>query len=148
MSNTKMFLHNLSERHVSALSWAIFRLNTFLCEANNTINNVVLLLSTRSRVTSIKSIHWKLIAGTVGLKRYYNTKDTKEQDITITEGTWSYTTQRGCLTRKLSFRTPDDSFHIRAKNIPNTRHPLYHHKIPPSLFSKQQITTLFFSPAS
>jgi len=26
---TKMFLHNLSQRHVSALSWAIFRLNTF-----------------------------------------------------------------------------------------------------------------------
>jgi len=38
---TKMVLHNLSQRHVSTLSWAIFRLNTFLCEANHTINNVV-----------------------------------------------------------------------------------------------------------
>jgi len=44
-----MFLHNLSQRHVSALSWAIFRLKTFLYEVNHTIDNVVILLSTRSR---------------------------------------------------------------------------------------------------
>jgi len=47
-----MVLHNLSQRHVSALSWAIFRLNTFLCEVNHTANNVMSFLSTRYRVTS------------------------------------------------------------------------------------------------
>jgi hypothetical protein len=30
----RCFLRNLSQRHVSALSWAIFRLNTFFCEVN------------------------------------------------------------------------------------------------------------------
>jgi len=30
----RCFLHNLSQQHVSARSWAIFRWNTFLCEVN------------------------------------------------------------------------------------------------------------------
>ena len=34
---TKIFLHYLSQRHVSALSWAILRLNTFLCEVIHTL---------------------------------------------------------------------------------------------------------------
>ena len=41
---TKMFLHNLSQRCVSALSWAIFRLNTFLREVNHTIDNVMIVV--------------------------------------------------------------------------------------------------------
>jgi hypothetical protein len=41
---TKIFLHNLSQRRVSALSWAIFRLNTFLCEVNHTIDNVMIVV--------------------------------------------------------------------------------------------------------
>jgi len=41
-----MFLHSFSQRHVSALPWAIFRLITyFLCKANHTISNAMLLLS-------------------------------------------------------------------------------------------------------
>ena len=88
-----MFLHNLSRRHVSALSWAIFRFNTFVCEVNHTVNNVVLLLSTRSRVMSIIFIHLKLITVIVELKCYYNTKDIKEQGITFTEG------EMGCQNR-------------------------------------------------
>jgi len=87
---TEMLLHNLSQRHVSALSRAIFRLNTFFCEVNHTINNVMLLLSTRSRVTSTKFINLKLMNETVELKCYHNTriKDIKEQGITNTEGEW------------------------------------------------------------
>ena len=54
---TKMFLHNLCHRHVSALSWAIFKLNTFLCEVNHTVNKFMLLLSARYRVTSVIFIH-------------------------------------------------------------------------------------------
>jgi len=69
-----MFLHNLSQRNVSALSWAIFRFNTLVCEVNHTINNVILLLSTRTRVTSIKFIHLKLIILIVELKCYHNIK--------------------------------------------------------------------------
>jgi hypothetical protein len=34
---TKMFLHNLSQRHVSAFLWVTFRLNIFLCEVTHTI---------------------------------------------------------------------------------------------------------------
>jgi len=52
-----MFLHNLSQRHVSVPSWAIFRLSSFLCEVNRTVDNVMILLSTRSRVISIKFIY-------------------------------------------------------------------------------------------
>ena len=37
---TKTFLRNFSQRHVPALSWTIFRLNTFFCEVNHTIKNV------------------------------------------------------------------------------------------------------------
>ena len=85
-----MFLHNLSQRHILALSWAIFRLNTLLCEVNHTINNIMLLLSTRSRLTSIKFINLQLITVIVELKCYYNIKDIKEQGITITEGEWRY----------------------------------------------------------
>jgi hypothetical protein len=62
VNNTKMFLHDLSLWHILALSWAIFRLKTFPCEANHTINNVMLLMSVRSHVTSIKCIHLKLIS--------------------------------------------------------------------------------------
>jgi hypothetical protein len=75
---------NLS-RHVSALSWAIFRLNTFFCEVNHTINNVMLLLLTRSHVTSTKFIHLQLITVTVELKCHYNIK---EQGIRNTKGEW------------------------------------------------------------
>jgi hypothetical protein len=89
---TKMFLHNLS-RHISALSWAIFRLNTFLCEASHTINNIMLLLSMRSRVTSIQFIQLKLITVIVELKCCYNIKDIKEHSVIITEGGW------GCQNR-------------------------------------------------
>jgi len=84
--NTKMFLHSLSQRHVSTLSWAIFKLNTFPCVAKHTINNVMSLLSMRSRVTSIKFIHLKLITVIVELKCCYNIKDIKEEAIIIMEG--------------------------------------------------------------
>ena len=73
---TKIFLHNLSQRHVSALSWAVFRLNTFFCEVNHTVNEVMLLLSTISRVICIKFIHLKLITIIVKLKCYHNMKYT------------------------------------------------------------------------
>jgi len=56
------------------------QVNTFFREVNHTINNVMLLLSTRSRVTSIKCIHLKLITAIVELK-YHTTKDIKEQGI-------------------------------------------------------------------
>jgi hypothetical protein len=88
VSMTKMFLRNLSQRHVSGLSWAIFRSNAFLCEVNHTINIVTLLLSARSHVTSITFIHLKLVTVTVELKCYYNIKDIKEQGIIIMEGEW------------------------------------------------------------
>jgi len=87
---TKMFLRNLSQQHILALSWAIFRLNTSLCEVNHMIDNVMLLLSVRSRVTSIKFIHLKLITVIVELKCFYNIKDIKQRCITITEGEWGY----------------------------------------------------------
>ena len=74
-----MFLYNISQQHVSALSWSICRLNTFLCEVNHTVNNVIQLLSTRSRVTSFKFIHLKLITIVVELKSYYNIKDIKSR---------------------------------------------------------------------
>ena len=83
-----MFLHNLSQRHVSVFSRAIFRLNIFFGEVNHTINNVTLLLSTRSRVTSTKFSHLKLINVIVELKCYDTLKDIKEQGITSTEGEW------------------------------------------------------------
>jgi uncharacterized membrane protein YbjE (DUF340 family) len=76
---TKVFLHNLSQRHVSALSWAVFRLNIFLCEVKRTIDNVMILLSTRSRVTSIKFIYIKLITVIVELKYFHNIKDKKSR---------------------------------------------------------------------
>jgi hypothetical protein len=57
-------------------------LNTFLCEVNRTVNNVMILLSTRSRVASIKFIYLKLITLIVELKWYHNVKDIKEQGIT------------------------------------------------------------------
>jgi hypothetical protein len=88
-----MLLHNLSQRDVSALSWAIFRLNTSLCEVNHTIKNVMLLLLTRSRVTYTKCIHLKLITVMVELKYHYNIKDIREQGTTVTEGEW------GCQNR-------------------------------------------------
>jgi len=50
----------------------------------------MLLLSTRSRLTSIKFINLQLITVIVELKCYYNIKDIKEQGITITEGEWRY----------------------------------------------------------
>jgi len=65
-----MFLHNLSQRHVLPLSWAIFRLNTFLCEENHTINNFMLLLLMSSRVISIKFIDLKLITVRAELKHF------------------------------------------------------------------------------
>jgi len=74
-----MFLHRFSQRHVSALLWAIFRLNTFLCEVNHTTDNVIILLSTRSRVKYIKFIYLKLITVIVELQCYHNTKNIKEQ---------------------------------------------------------------------
>ena len=49
------------------LSWAIFRLNTFQCAVNHTINNV-LLLSTRFRAPSIKFFDLKLITVIVEIK--------------------------------------------------------------------------------
>jgi len=48
-----MFLHNLSQRHVSALSRAILRLNTCLCEVNHTIDNVMILL--------LRAVLWSLV---------------------------------------------------------------------------------------
>jgi len=63
--------------NVSALSWAIFRLNTFLSEVNHTTDNVTIFLSRISRVTSIKFIYLKLIRMTVELKCYHNIKDKK-----------------------------------------------------------------------
>jgi hypothetical protein len=60
----------------------------FIIRVNHTINNVMLLLSMRSLVTSIKFIHLKLIAVTVELKCYHSIKYTKEQGITNTEGDW------------------------------------------------------------
>ena len=73
-----MFLHNLSQWHVSALSWAIFRLNTFVCEVNHTVNNVMLLLSARHHVTYIKFIQLKFITAIVELKCSYNIKYIKK----------------------------------------------------------------------
>ena len=71
---TKMFFHDLSQQYVSALSRAIFGLKTFLSEVNRTIDNLMILLSTRSRVTSIKFIYLKSITVIVKLKCYHNIK--------------------------------------------------------------------------
>jgi len=46
------------------------------------VNNVMILLSTRYRVTLIKFINLELITVTVELKCYHNIKDIKEQGIT------------------------------------------------------------------
>jgi len=79
------------------------QVSTFLCEVNHTINYVMLLLSTRSRVTSIKFIHLKLIT-VIELKCYYNIIDMREQGITITEGEWECQ-NRGifCVTNYVGF---------------------------------------------
>jgi len=104
---TKILLHNLSKRHVSALSSAIVRLSTLLCEVKHTIKNIILLLLTRSRVTSIKCINLKLIAAIVEIKHYYNIKYIKEQGVTITKGEW------GCQNRG-NFKMA----HERAETFP------------------------------
>jgi len=57
---TQLFLHNLSRRHVSALSRAIFRLITFLCVANNTVINIMLLLATQMSCNVYKIYPFKI----------------------------------------------------------------------------------------
>jgi len=83
-----MFLHNLSQRHISALSRAIFRLNNFFSEVNHTINKFMLSLLTRSRATCIKCIHFILINVIVDIKCYHTLKDVNEQGIINTEEEW------------------------------------------------------------
>ena len=61
----------------------------FIIRVNHTVNNVMLLLSVRSHVTSIKLINLKLITVMVESKCYHNMNDVKEQDITNTEGEWA-----------------------------------------------------------